>query len=161
VTSPPHNISSDKLQRLSDDVNRIAGALARLTTNATAPLPRSAVAADPIEISADAVRKVIRARRHRGRFFNAELFADPCWDMMLDLLEAEIAQRRVAVSSLCVGAAVPATTALRWLKSLVDQGLFVRRPDPCDGRRVFVELSPATSRGLREYFAQAAPPPGT
>jgi DNA-binding MarR family transcriptional regulator len=74
--------------------------------------------------------------------------------MLLDLLQAEIFQLRVPVSSLCIAAAVPATTALRWLKTLVDQGIFVRRADPHDGRRVFVELAPATSAALRRYFAE-------
>lgn len=33
-------------------------------------------------------------------------------------------------------------------------GLFVRRADPHDGRRVFVELAPGTSQALRRYFAE-------
>ena len=56
--------------------------------------------------------------------------------------------------SLCIAAAVPATTALRWLKTLVQEGLFVRRADPHDGRRVFVELAPDASFALRRYFAE-------
>jgi hypothetical protein len=67
------------------------------------------------EVSADTVRGVIRAQRLRSRYFREDLFADPAWDMLLDLLQAEIAQLRVPVSSLCIAAAVPATTALRWL----------------------------------------------
>ena len=105
-------------------------------------------------ISAETVRSVIRARRLRSRYFPEELFADPAWDMLLDLLQAEIAQLRVPVSSLCIAAAVPATTALRWLKTMVSQGLFVRRADPHDGRRVFVELAPEASGALRRYFAE-------
>jgi len=57
-------------------------------------------------------------------------------------------------TALCIAAAVPATTALRWLKTLVSEGLFIRRADPHDGRRVFVELAPAASRALRRYFAE-------
>jgi DNA-binding MarR family transcriptional regulator len=106
------------------------------------------------QISAEIVRKVIRARRLRSRFFEDDMFADPAWDMLLDLLQAEIAQLRVPVSSLCIAAAVPATTALRWLKTMTEQGLFVRRADPHDGRRVFVELAPTTSQALRRYFAE-------
>lgn len=79
--------------------------------------------------------------------------------MLLDLLQAEISQLRVPVSSLCIAAAVPATTALRWLKALVSQGLFLRRADPHDGRRVFVELAPETSQALRRYFAEVGPIP--
>ena len=105
------------------------------------------------EVSIDTVRTVIRARRLRGRYFAEELFADPAWDMLLDLLQAEIAQLRVPVSSLCIAAAVPATTALRWLKSMTEQGLFLRRADPHDARRVFVELAPEASAAMRRYFA--------
>jgi DNA-binding MarR family transcriptional regulator len=97
---------------------------------------------------------VIRARRLRSRYFPEDMFADPAWDMLLDLLQAEIAKLRVPVSSLCIAAAVPATTALRWLKTMVQQGIFLRRADPHDGRRVFVELAPETSQALRRYFAE-------
>ena len=100
------------------------------------------------------MHSVIRARRLRSRFFEEELFADPAWDMLLDLRQAEIAQLRVPVSSLCIAAAVPATTALRWLKTMTDKGIFLRRADPHDGRRVFVELSPAASQAMRRYFAE-------
>jgi len=44
---------------------------------------------------------VIRARRLRDRFFDSDLFADPAWDMLLDLLQAEIVQLRVPVSRVC------------------------------------------------------------
>jgi DNA-binding MarR family transcriptional regulator len=148
--------NAERLRQLSDEVSRIAATLARLSTGpAQAPLRAepAPVAAVP-DISADAVRTVIRARRLRSRFFPEHLFADPAWDMLLDLLQAEIAQLRVPVSSLCIAAAVPATTALRWLKALVQQGLFVRRADPHDGRRVFVELAPEASAALRRYFAE-------
>ena len=58
-----------------------------------------------------------------------------------------------------MAAAVPATTALRWLGSLVQKGVFIRRADPHDGRRVFVELSPETSAALRRYFAKLGKAP--
>ncbi len=115
-------------------------------------------ASDIPDVTADTVRTVIRARRLRSRFFDEGMFADPAWDMLLDLLQAEIAQLRVPVSSLCIAASVPATTALRWLKMMTQQGLFLRRADPHDGRRVFVELAPGASLALRRYFAEAGKP---
>jgi DNA-binding MarR family transcriptional regulator len=154
------DIASDKnaerLRQLSEEVSRIASTLARLSAGpGAAPAQLKAVPDTNVPpLSADTVRSVIRARRLRSRYFSEELFADPAWDMMLDLLQAEIAQLRVPVSSLCIAAAVPATTALRWLKTMVAQGLFLRRSDPHDGRRVFVELSADTSRALRTYFAE-------
>jgi hypothetical protein len=148
--------SAARLRQLSDEVSRIASTLARLSTGPSSVPAIAELSAAPAEVpslSADLVRSVIRARRLRSRYFSDELFADPAWDMLLDLLQAEIAQLRVPVSSLCIAATVPATTALRWLKMMVGEGLFLRRADPHDGRRVFVELAPAVSEGLRRYFA--------
>jgi hypothetical protein len=148
--------NSERLRQLSDEVGRIAATLARLSTGPGAPPERMRGPETPAspDVSIETVRSVIRARRLRGRFFPEDLFADPAWDMLLDLLQAEIAQLRVPVSSLCIAAAVPATTALRWLKSMTDQGIFVRRSDPHDGRRVFVELSRDASAAMRAYFSE-------
>lgn len=147
-----------RLRQLSDEMGRIAATLARLSS---APDEAGPVVlrlmeppADAPPLSVESVRTEIRARRLRSRFFAEELFADPAWDMLLDLLQAELAQHRVPVSSLCIAAAVPATTALRWIKSMTDAGLFIRRADPHDGRRVFVELSAAASLAMRGYFAE-------
>jgi hypothetical protein len=143
---------AERLRQLSDEVSRIATTLARLSAVAPAPEVelRKPVEGDVPDVSVETVRSVIRARRLRSRFFAEDLFADPA----LDLLQAEIAQLRVPVSSLCIAAAVPATTALRWLKNMTDKGLFVRRADPHDGRRVFVELSREASVAMRRYFAE-------
>jgi hypothetical protein len=114
------DVAADKgaarLRQLSDEVSRIAATLARLSTGpVAAPPTEAAPAGDLPPLSAETVRAVIQARRLRSRYFSEELFADPAWDMLLDLLQAEIAHLRVPVSSLCIAAAVPATTALRWL----------------------------------------------
>jgi DNA-binding MarR family transcriptional regulator len=147
-----------RLRQLSDEMGRIATTLARLSAAPNEAGPSMLRLVDPpvelTPLNGDVVRSVIRARRLRARFFSEELFADPAWDMLLDLLQAELAQHRVPVSSLCIAAAVPATTALRWIKSMTDSGMFVRRADPHDGRRVFVELSPKASASMRAYFAE-------
>jgi hypothetical protein len=152
--------NADRLRQLSDEVSRIAATLARLSAGPAAAARRVEPLhqGDAPEVSAETVQSVIRARRLRTRYFPEHLFADPAWDMLLDLLQAEIAQLRVPVSSLCIAAAVPATTALRWLKSMVQEGIFLRRADPHDGRRVFVELAPEASRALRRYFADVGSP---
>jgi hypothetical protein len=151
---------AERLRQLSDEVSRIAATLARLSTGPAVPESelRKPIDEDVPDVPVETVRSVIRARRLRGRFFSEDLFADPAWDMLLDLLQAEIAQLRVPVSSLCIAAAVPATTALRWLKTMTDKGMFVRRADPHDGRRVFVELSRDSSLSLRRYFADVGKP---
>jgi DNA-binding MarR family transcriptional regulator len=150
--------SAVRLRQLSDEVSRIAATLARLSTgpgNPVAERHEPVIGEAPV-VCPDTVRQVVRARRLRARFFDEELFADPAWDMLLDLLQAEIAQHRVPVSSLCIAASVPATTALRWIKTMTDADLFRRRADPRDGRRVFVELSPQASESMRRYFREVA-----
>lgn len=98
------------------------------------------------------VRQRISLRRRRDELFSPGLFADPAWDMLLDLYGAHIAQHRVPVSSLCIAAAVPATTALRWIGKLEKEGLIVRRSDPHDGRRVFIELTERAVRAMEQFF---------
>jgi hypothetical protein len=98
------------------------------------------------------IHGIIRARHLRNEFFGARLFADPAWDILLDLMAARLERRSVAVSSLCIGAAVPATTALRWIKQLTEIGLLRRVADPLDGRRVFIELTGEAIDKLDAYF---------
>jgi DNA-binding transcriptional ArsR family regulator len=143
------------LQQLSEDVGRIAAILASLSEEDAAP--GAAVRPGPRKpdepgIDAAFIRSIIRARRLRDQFFRGELFADPAWDMLLDLMAARLEKNRVAVSSLCIAAAVPATTALRWIKALTDRGIFVRQADPEDGRRVYIELSDEAARALAAYL---------
>ncbi|WP_168707906.1 hypothetical protein [Sphingopyxis sp. PAMC25046] len=98
------------------------------------------------------VRSEIKKRRQRDRFFPPDLFADPAWDILLDLYAADYEERHISVSSACIAAAVPATTALRWLKTLADSGQIVRVPDQADGRRIFVAISDASRLQLDAYF---------
>ena len=101
---------------------------------------------------AKAVRRMLRQRRIREQYFPADLFADPAWDMLLDLYAARLERQPVSVSSLCIAAAVPATTALRWIKTLTDAGLFMRESDPLDGRRIFIGLTEGAFEALARYF---------
>lgn len=134
--------SSAQLRQLSEQVSRIATTLARLSMEpgADATSHRPANDGAKADVAVETVRRAIQARRLRHQFFDDKLFADPAWDMLLGLFEAELAQLRVSVASLCVASAVPATTALRWIASMTDAGLFKRRADPQDARRMFVEL---------------------
>lgn len=99
-----------------------------------------------------AARRTLRRRRLREQYFPADLFADPAWDMLLDLYAARLEQQPVSVSSLCIAAAVPATTALRWIRTMTEAGLFVRESDPQDGRRIFIALADSTSDAMARYF---------
>jgi hypothetical protein len=150
------------LRQLSDEVARIASVLSTLAQDDAAE-----AAADDAEeagaqdgkngppIDAALIRSIIRARRLRDSYLKGGLFADPAWDMLLDLMAARLEKNRVAVSSLCIAAAVPPTTALRWIKTLTDRGILVRCADPADGRRVYIELSDEAARALTAYIRAA------
>ena len=86
-------------------------------------------------------RMLYAERRRRDRTFPTDIFGEPSWDILLDLFVARGEGRRVPTTSACIGAHVPPTTALRWLRLLEGQGLIEREEDERDGRRTFVRLS--------------------
>lgn len=106
-------------------------------------------------VSSHQVRALLRARRLREQLLAADLFADPAWDIMLDLMAARLEHRQVSVSSLCIAAAVPPTTALRWIRNLTDIGLLQRHADPHDGRRIFIGLSDHGANAIQHWFRES------
>lgn len=98
-------------------------------------------------------RKAYALRRKRAAIFgNPDLFGEPAWDILLDLFIAQGEGKPVSVSSACIGSAAPATTGLRWLGVLADEGLVVRENDPEDHRRVLVRLTPAGRAAMERFF---------
>jgi hypothetical protein len=162
---------SERLRRLSDEVARIAEALTRLSLADASRRQGARDAYDPapaphegyrfetgnLQETEDllpqpaALRSLIRARRLRGQFFDPQLFADPAWDMLLDLMAARLEKASVSVSSLCIAAAVPPTTALRWITTMTEAGLFQRDDDPHDRRRAYIALTDTAFEGMRNY----------
>jgi MarR family transcriptional regulator, temperature-dependent positive regulator of motility len=69
------------------------------------------------------------------------LFAEPAWDILLDLYIAHCRRADIQVSSVCLDAGVPSTTILRWIARLEDEGLIFREPDGSDARRRYVRLT--------------------
>ena len=163
--------------RLTEQVGQIAQRLERLAQTggvANTPAPASnvlpfdgdrvraaqpAYRAEPTTAAAPSslpdprlVRGIIRQRQLRARFFSADLFADPAWDMLLDLTAAAAEKVRVSVSSLCIAAAVPPTTALRWIRQMTEAGLLARIEDHEDRRRAFIVLTEQSRSGMAAYF---------
>jgi hypothetical protein len=81
-------------------------------------------------------------RRRRDKYFSdATLFGEPAWDILLDLFIAAGEKKRISITSACIGAAAPPTTALRWLTILERSGLVEREGDERDQRRSYVRLT--------------------
>lgn len=99
----------------------------------------------------DIVRDYLRARRGRTQLLPAELFAEPAWDILLDLYVSHIEGRCVSVASACDAAAVSPATALRWLDRLVVLGLVQRAGNLDDQRQSFVDLSPTALEAIERW----------
>ena len=150
-----------QVRDLSDNTAAAIGALSADATRIAEALQALAARETPAElqpVTGTVVRRIIRLRRERDRFLPAMLFADPAWDMLLDLTVARLESVDVPVSSLCIAAAVPTTTALRWIRTLCEAGLFERYEDPTDARRSHIRLTERAAEAmlawLRLFVAQ-------
>jgi DNA-binding MarR family transcriptional regulator len=87
--------------------------------------------------------EIYRSRRRRDAAFgeDADLFGEPAWDILLDLLDADAQGRRISVTSASLASSVPATTGLRMIAILEERGLVMRTDDPLDRRRSHVSLT--------------------
>ena len=101
---------------------------------------------------AEVVAQIIAARQKRTRLFSPNLFADPAWDMILELFLAELKGQTLATSQLGHKANVPMTTSLRWIEKLEADGWVRRVPDAHDLRRVFVEISERGFDSMRAWL---------
>lgn len=103
-------------------------------------------------------QKLWLLRRNREAMFLASghslSFGEPIWDMLLDLYISESIGRKISISSLCLAAHVPQTTALRYLGEMFDARLVLRVNDPRDLRRSFVELSDNAFELLTKLLAK-------
>jgi DNA-binding MarR family transcriptional regulator len=100
------------------------------------------------------LRRIIRQRQLRTRLFDSSLFADPAWDMLLELTAARGENVRISVTSLCIASGVPATTALRWIDQMTKVGLFERHGDKADRRRTYVTLTEKAAYSMARYFSE-------
>ncbi len=108
-------------------------------------------------------RRMLKDRRKVAEFFEPDMFADPARDILLDLFASGEEGELVSVSSCCIAAAVPSTTALRWIDRLKQLGLVEQSEDGNDRRRKFVSLTTKGREAMRRYLASISrvqPPAG-
>jgi len=101
-------------------------------------------------------RRISYWRRKRDAMFDPVIFADPEWDILLDLFAEGGFGRRVSMSSLCIAAAVPTTTAVRCINMMVDRGVLAKSRDMNDARRMLIELTEETRAKMRVWLAGVA-----
>lgn len=155
-----------KLTRLSDLANNLAAELTTalgdrhypartgspLRVVATASSSTASFPVDRVRLA----RLLLKARRKRESLLPAELFADPAWDMLLDLFACAGEGVPVSISTACIAGNVPSTTGLRWLAKLEEVGLVRRCSDPSDARRSFVELTVSGREAVDSWLCDTA-----
>ncbi len=99
------------------------------------------------------IARLVQYRELRRQQFPDDLFGDPAWDILLDLMRGEVVGYRCYTSGLALEARVPPTTAARYIDSLVDCGLASRYEDPEDRRRAMVAITPKSYRMMADYLA--------
>ena len=103
---------------------------------------------------ASVAARLYRSRRRRARHFDAEMFAEPAWDMLLDLFIAKVRGKQMRTLSLCIASEVPETTALRWIGVLERHGLVARHLAEHDHRLRLIALTTKGYRVMRQYLIE-------
>jgi len=140
-----------------------AGFRLAATARQSTPAPQPAPAAEDItpDLPEDSratmlgqLRMIMRMRDKRTAFLDPQLFSDPTWDILLDLTVARLEGKPTPVSSACAATNVPLSTALRYVRSLVDAGMVRRWKDTEDRRRDMLELEDETMEAMVRYLAE-------
>ncbi|RYY40997.1 MAG: hypothetical protein EOP59_11790, partial [Sphingomonadales bacterium] len=108
------------------------------------PFARSGLTAarDPVGLA----RAISAARRQRGELIDADLFAEPAWDLLLELYVATREGTELPMSSASLAVGVPVSVSLRWIKELETRGLVARRTTDEANR----ELIGLTQKGVQK-----------
>lgn len=105
---------------------------------------------------ADFAESLYRHRRRRIRYLPEKIFAEPAWDILLDLYVNGVRGRPVSITSACIAGDIPATTGLRWLGVLEQEKLIEREISKTDARVTLVRLTRSAHERMREFFAEAS-----
>jgi DNA-binding MarR family transcriptional regulator len=143
------DFSSVELRVIAARIDKIAGALQESQRSIEHPDTTSATSRDQ---AGRLARLIYNKRRKRSRWFAEVDFGEPAWDILLDLYASEAEGKTVNVSSACIAAAVPPTTALRWLTSLEAEGWVQRTPNPDDRRTSTLRLTKKASEAMTGYL---------
>lgn len=138
----------------SNDTERLATTLASLSQSVDSQGRRQQAGPDLGGATLAArVERAILERALRPAFIPERLLGGCAWDMLLELLHAEIEERRVIPSFLSDAAGVTPSAGRRWINVLASEGLCTRA-EAKDGEAI--RLSRQGSEAMRSYFAELA-----
>lgn len=88
-----------------------------------------------------------QSRRRRNSLIRYDFFAEPAWDMLLELYIHRHGGQSIGSASLCAATVAGPTTALRWIGLLIDKNLVAWRHPGTGESDVQIALS---DRGVEE-----------
>lgn len=147
------NVDRDAIE-VDDVVQRLEAVIRMVRTGDRPPDHRGPISGPRSHLVTSTARLLYWERRRRLQHF-PEMerdFGEPAWDIILDLFIANRERRPVSISSACIAAEVPSTTALRWIVHLEEQEVIYREADPKDRRRWHLHLSEPVVTAMENYI---------
>jgi hypothetical protein len=95
------------------------------------------------------VGEAVAARQARRALFPSHLFADPAWDILLEMYVAALHDRQCGIETMA-GTALPTKSLLRWIDALVGEGLVIITSKE---RPICFRLTVSGLNGMERYFA--------
>jgi DNA-binding MarR family transcriptional regulator len=83
-----------------------------------------------LSMTEDHIISILILRRARDEIFGSSLFAEPAWDVLLELYAAGLGGRRMSLRDIALAIKIPESTAARWVAALADHGLVSAHADP-------------------------------
>jgi len=100
----------------------------------------------------DILTRVIRARSRRSTLFSGELFADPAWDILLELSLARLEDRNLTLADLARRSPVHESIVFRWIGKLIRDGWIVPEPDGSEARDAVLDLSAKAATAMQKWI---------
>jgi hypothetical protein len=75
------------------------------------------------EMTEDHIISILIVRRAREEMLGSRLFAEPAWDVLLELYAASLGGRQISLRDVALAIKIPESTAARWTAALVEHGL--------------------------------------
>lgn len=98
---------------------------------------------------------ILDMRTMRDVVFGPEWFADPAWDLLLEVYVAQQRDRTTQLQAMCIAARVPRSTGDRIVNRLVAAGLLLKTTDSSRKRGVRLHLSADAERKMERLLIRA------
>ena len=95
---------------------------------------------------------LLNAHRLRADMRVDRLFREPSWSVLLVLFADRNGGHEYTVSNTALATALPGSTIIRSVDALEKAEMLERVPDPNDGRRKWLRLTPIAHQRLADYF---------